>query len=143
VSVVRSVFEARRHIGPKIAELAAERHGPELPALLDDAVRKLEVENDPVELQRHAIVFWDHIVDAADSIVFRLLYNALRAAYEPVLAELSNVMSFEVGRTEAYRTLADTIVSGDADAARQAAADLLEPATKALMATITSLEDSE
>jgi GntR family transcriptional repressor for pyruvate dehydrogenase complex len=143
VSVVRSVFEARRHIGPKIAELAAERHGPELPALLDDAVRKLEVENDPVELQRHAIVFWDHIVDAADSIVFRLLYNALRAAYEPVLAELSNVMSFEVGRTEAYRTLADTIVSGDADAARQAAADLLEPATKALMATITNLEDSE
>jgi GntR family transcriptional repressor for pyruvate dehydrogenase complex len=143
VSVVRSVFEARQHIGPKIAELAAQRHSPELAELLDDSVRKLEAEDDPVELQRHAIVFWDHIVDAADSIVFRLLYNALRAAYEPVLAELSNVMSFEVGRTEAYRTLADTVVSGDADAARQAAADLLEPATNALLATITTLEDSQ
>jgi GntR family transcriptional regulator, transcriptional repressor for pyruvate dehydrogenase complex len=143
VSVVRSVFEARQHIGPKIAELAAERHGPELGALLDESVRNLETEEDPVELQRHALTFWDHIVDGADSIAFRLMYNALRATYEPVLPMLATVMTPEVGRSDAYRRLADAVIAGDPAEATQAAQALLEPATTALMATITSLENQQ
>ena len=39
VSVVRSLLEARLRIGPKVAELAAERHGPELAELLEDSLR--------------------------------------------------------------------------------------------------------
>lgn len=140
ISVVRSVFEARQLIGPKIAELAAERQGAESAELLADSVRKLEGEDDPVEQQRHALTFWDHVVDGADSIAFRLMYNALRAAYEPMLSELASVMAVEVGHFEAYRRLADAIVARDPAAARQAAEDLLEPATSALMATIANLE---
>mgnify|MGYP006146079119 CR=1 FL=1 len=30
----------------------------------------------------------DQVVDAADSIVFRLMFNSLRAAYEPALEAL-------------------------------------------------------
>src|SRR5690349_9159928 len=37
LSVVRSILETRLHNGPKIAELAAARRGPELTALLDGA----------------------------------------------------------------------------------------------------------
>lgn len=141
VTVARSILEARMHNGPKVAELAAERRRRELPGLLEDAVRALESADDPIERQRHALAFWDHVVDGADSIVFRLMYNTLRAAYEPALPALAVVMAAEVGRPQAYRTLARAIAAGDTPAARQAALDLLEPATTALRAVFTSMEE--
>ena len=141
LTVVRSILEARLHNGPKVAELAAERHRPELTGLLDEAVRRLHAEDDPIERQQHALTFWDHVVDGADSIVFRLMYNTLRAAYEPALTALATVMAAEVGRPEAYRTLADAICAGDPARARHAAHDLLEPATTALVGALTSMEE--
>jgi GntR family transcriptional regulator, transcriptional repressor for pyruvate dehydrogenase complex len=141
LDVARSILEARLHNGPRVAELAAERRRPELAALLDDSVRQLESEDDPIERQRCALTFWDHVVDGADSIVFRLMYNTLRAAYEPALPALATVMQAEVGRPDAYRRLADAIAAGDADRALHAARELLEPATGALMAALSSLED--
>ncbi len=141
LSVARSILEARLHNGPKVAELAAQRHSPELPALLDEAVDALEAEDDPIERQRRALTFWDHVVDGADSIVFRLMYNTLRSAYEPALSALAVVMAAEVGRPEAYRAIASAITAGDPAAASQAAHDLLEPATTALHAAFTCLED--
>lgn len=141
LSVVRSILEARLHNGPKTAELAAARRQPELAELLAEDVDRLESETDPVEQQRHALTFWDRVVDGADSIVFRLMYNTLRATYEPALPALAAVMAAEVGRPDAYRTLADAISSGDPAAAKQAAIDLLEPATAAMLAVITHLED--
>jgi GntR family transcriptional regulator, transcriptional repressor for pyruvate dehydrogenase complex len=105
LSVVRSILEARLHNGPKAAELAAMRREPGLTALLDESVRNLGSEHDPVERQHHALTFWDHVVDGADSIVFRLMYNTLRATYEPALPALVAVMAAEVGRPEAYRGL--------------------------------------
>jgi GntR family transcriptional regulator, transcriptional repressor for pyruvate dehydrogenase complex len=141
VAVVRSILEARLHNGPKAAELAAVRRDAKLADLLDESIHDLELEQDPVERQRRALTFWDHVVDGADSIVFRLMYNTLRAAYEPVLPALATVMAAEVGRPDAYRRLADAIAAGDPDAAKQAAVALLEPATTAMLAAITSLED--
>ena len=88
--------------------------------LLDDAVHKLEADDDPIARQRHALTFWDHIVDGADSIAFRLMYNMLRATYEPALPALATMMADEVGRPDAYRKLADAIVAGDPTGAKQA-----------------------
>lgn len=141
ITVARSILEARLHNGPKVAELAAQRHLPDLPLLLDEAVCTLEAEKDPIERQRHALTFWDHVVDGASSIAFRLMYNTLRAAYEPALPALAVVMAAEVGRPQAYRKLAQAISDGDAPAAKQAALDLLEPATTALSAVFTSMEE--
>ena len=140
VSVARSILETRLHNGPKVAELAAQRGGAKLAVLLNDSIESLEAETDPVERQRYALTFWDHIVDGADSIAFRLMYNTLRSAYEPALSALATVMAAEVGRPDAYRTLADAIVAGDPAAATQAAQQLLEPATSALLTAIDSLE---
>jgi DNA-binding FadR family transcriptional regulator len=140
-SVVRSILETRLHNGPKVAELAATRRGPQLAGPLDDALDKLVGEDDSVERQRHALTFWDHIVDGADSIAFRLMFNTLRAAYEPALPALAAVMADEVGRPEAYRHLAEAISAGDPGMARQAAQELLEPATAALVAAIDRMED--
>jgi DNA-binding FadR family transcriptional regulator len=85
------------------------------------------------------LTFWDHIVDGADSIAFRLMYNTLRATYEPALPALAGVMADEVGRPQAYRELADAIAAGDPARASQAAQDLLEPATTALLVALDDL----
>jgi GntR family transcriptional regulator, transcriptional repressor for pyruvate dehydrogenase complex len=142
VSVVRSILETRMHNGPKIAELAAQRRSPDLADLLDATIGALDAEDDPVERQRHALTFWDHVVDGADSIAFRLMYNTLRATYEPALPALATMMAAEVGRPNAYRDIAKAIRDGDPVAAEAAARALLEPATVALLSVIDTLEDA-
>ena len=59
----------------------------------------------PRARQHAALVFWDAVVDAADSIVFRLLFNSLRLAYEPAIAALGPVMESEVDNLAGYRAL--------------------------------------
>jgi DNA-binding FadR family transcriptional regulator len=140
VAVVRSILETRLHNGPKIAELAALRRPPDLAALLDASIDALAAEDGPVERQRHALTFWDHVVDGADSIAFRLMYNTLRAAYEPALPALAVMMAAEVGRPDAYRAIANAIRDADPSAAERAARDLLEPATIALLGALDGLQ---
>jgi GntR family transcriptional regulator, transcriptional repressor for pyruvate dehydrogenase complex len=135
-AVFRSILEARLRIGPKVAELAAEQHGPELAALLEDSLRTLDAEEDPVEWQRDTLVFWDQMVDIAGSIVFRLMYNAFRSAYERALAALATAMTAEFNRPDAYRKLAGAIRTGDAAEARKAAQDVLELANSTMMAAL-------
>ena len=139
VSVVRSILEARLHNGPKVAELAAQRRSSDLIERLTDTIDALEGATDAVEQQQHAMAFWDHIVDGADSIVFRLMFNTLRTAYEPALPALATLMAAEVGRIQSYRDLAAAIAAGDPGAAEAAARRLLEPATAALMAALTEI----
>lgn len=142
VAVVRSILEARLHNGPKVAELAARRRPEGLPGLLEASIADLEGDDDPVGQQRHALAFWDHVVDGADSIVFRLMFNTLRAAYEPVLPALATMMAAEVGQSQAYRAVARAIAAGDPEAAESAARELLEPATAALIAALNAMEGS-
>jgi len=141
VPVARSILEARLHNGPKVAELAARRRPSGVSELLEESIRDLESDDDPVEQQRHALAYWDHVVDGADSIAIRLMFNTLRAAYEPALPALATLMAAEVGQIEAYRNLARAIGAGEPAAAEIAARQLLEPATTALIAALNSLEE--
>lgn len=143
LAVVRSILEARLHNGPKVAELAAERSGPQAAAVLDGAVDALAAEEDPVQRQRAALTFWDHVVDAADSIVFRLMFNTLRATYEPALEALATVMAAEVSRPELYRRVTQAIVAGDSAGAGRAATELLEPATHGLLSALSGLDEQQ
>jgi DNA-binding FadR family transcriptional regulator len=138
LAVARSILEARLAIGPVVAGLAAERHGHA--AALHTAVTAIATDTDPVGRQRQALAFWELVVDAADSVAFRLMFNSLRAAYEPALRALSTVMAGEVDRVEHYRALADAITAGDADTARRLAHDLLGHATQALLHALDLLE---
>lgn len=140
LAVVRSILETRLHNGPKVAELAAERRGPHATGLIESAVDALAAEADPVERQRAALTFWDHVVDAADSIVFRLMFNTLRATYEPALPALATVMTAELSRPELYRQVSQAITAGDSPAAKRAATELLEPANHSLLTALSSLD---
>ncbi|MGF0314418.1 FadR/GntR family transcriptional regulator [Nocardia fluminea] len=151
-AVARSILEARLHNGPKIAELAAARvrsRGATEPrvdgelAVLRESVDSLVAESDPLTQQRIALEFWDHILDLADSIAFRLMYSMLRAAYEPALAALAPIMSAEVGNADAYRDLAAAIAAGEPERAADTARALLEPATTALIHALDGHEPSE
>lgn len=138
LGVARSILEARLFVGPKIAELAAERAGARLEDSLRAIVAALADASDGVARQRHALTFWELIVDGADSITFRLMFNSMRAAYEPAMEALTVVLSDEVDRVEAYESLADAIVAGDAGQARARAEELLSHATRSI---ITALEE--
>jgi DNA-binding FadR family transcriptional regulator len=136
VTVARSVLEARLAVGPAVAALAARRGGPPLAAALTETIDALAATDDDVERQQHALTFWDQVVDAADSLVFRLMFNSLRAAYEPAIEALAPLMAAEVGQTGAYRLLVAALGEGDADTARAAAERVLRPATESLLAAL-------
>jgi DNA-binding FadR family transcriptional regulator len=102
----------------------------------------LAAQADPVAKQFAALAFWDIVVDGADSIALRLMYNSLRASYEPVIEAMSVVMDAEVSNVSAYRALARAITAGRGTAAAKAATDLLRPATDALLTAMRALEET-
>jgi DNA-binding FadR family transcriptional regulator len=139
--VGRSVLEARLAIGPAVAALAASRKGPPISAVLHTIVDRLAMTDDDIERQVLALEFWDYVVDSADSLVFRLMFNSLRAAYEPALEALAPLMAEEVGQVDAYRLLASALGGGDPETARAAADRVLRPATESLLSALAALEE--
>ena len=125
------------------AARAPARGGPTLEAILLETVEALAATDDGIERQLHALEFWDQVVDAADSMVFRLMFNGLRAAYEPALAALAPVMAEEVGQVGAYRLLSAAIGSGDPETARAAADRVLRPATTSILSALSALSALE
>lgn len=140
-TVARSVLEARSMIGTQVARLAAERASAESAAALREVVDTLASADDPVALQIEALAFWECVVDAADSIAFRLIFNSLRNAYEPTMTAMAAVLVAEVGRTDLYYRLADAIAANDQDAAHQTATTLLSLGTRAVTAVIDELQE--
>ncbi|HEY9313030.1 FCD domain-containing protein, partial [Williamsia sp.] len=108
---------------------------------LNDAVIELADLTDPIAQQVVALDFWDALVDGADSIAFRLMYNTMRAAYEPALPALAGALSAEVGNSDGYRAIVDAVSRHDPNGAARAAAVLLEPATTTLLSAFTEMED--
>ncbi len=145
-AVARSVVEARTSVAPGIAALAAQRGGPALTAALGAVVEQLTETTDPVAWQELTLRFWDVVVDGADSIVFRLMFNGLRAAYEPTLPALASLLAAEVGQVDPYRVLAAAITAGDPATARAAAERVLAPTNDLLVgafAALTATDDGE
>ncbi|NYI44889.1 DNA-binding FadR family transcriptional regulator [Nocardioides aromaticivorans] len=142
-SIARSVIEARAEVGPGIAALAAERGGPALATQLDRVIDDLAAADDAVRWQELALDYWDLLVDGADSLVFRLMFNSLRTAYEPALPALAAVLAAEVGQVEPYRMLAAAVRTGDAATARAAAARVLTPTAEALLAAFDAMGEDQ
>jgi GntR family transcriptional repressor for pyruvate dehydrogenase complex len=142
-AVARSIVEARYVIAPGMVRLACRRAGrarQETTDALLAAVEDIATAADPVARQRAALAYWDKVVDLADSLVFRLLFNNLRQAYEPAMEALAPLLDSEVSNVAGYRAVADAVLSGDAEAAAAAVDVLLRPATEAI---VTFLDDVE
>ena len=141
--VARSIVEARFAIAPGMAQIACRRSTRAPERLLDalsTSVDRIAEAADPVGRQEAALAFWDAVVDLADSLVFRLLFNNLRQAYEPAMEALAPLLEGEVGNLAGYRAVADAVLAGDADAATVAVDALLRPATDAIVGFLDDVE---
>ncbi len=142
--VARSILEARLSIAPDVARIAAGRSAaaPESAREhLRDTVELLAAAGAPVARQHAAMAFWDAVVDLADSIVFRLMFNNLRQAYEPAMEALAPLLDLEVTNTAGYRAVSAALLAGDGTAAAAAADALLRPATEAIVNFLDQFED--
>ncbi|MCZ4499622.1 MAG: transcriptional regulator, GntR family [Marmoricola sp.] len=142
--VARSIIEARFAIAPSVARMAAER-GARAPQATRDALGAaldtLAVADQPVSRQIAALAFWDAIVDLADSIVFRMMFNNLRLAYEPAIEALAPLLDGEVSDLEGYRRISTAVLAREAVTAHDAADALLRPATLAMVGFLDAFED--
>ncbi|MCX6395832.1 MAG: GntR family transcriptional regulator [Propionibacteriales bacterium] len=138
--VARSIIEARFAIAPTVARMAAERAARAdltTRAALDEALEAQGLADSPVARQHAALAFWDAIVDLADSIVFRMMFNNLRLAYEPAIEPLAPLLDGEVSNLAGYREISRAVLAHDADAAHRAADSLLRPATEVMVAFLS------
>lgn len=139
-AVGQSILQARQAIAPTVAALAAASSAAQAATALEEPLAALEAAPDTAYRQRAALAFWDAVVDLADSIVYRLLFNSLRAAYEPAITALGPVMEAEVDNLAGYRHLASAIAGGSPEEARAAADAVLLPAAEALGRLFGALE---
>ena len=138
--VVRDVIEARSSMGPQVVAMAAQADaGPAGDDELLAAARAVGEGEDVATRQRAAMAFWDAVVDRGGSIVFRLLYNQLRAAYEPAMDALADLLAVETDRGDLHVAVAAAIVEGDSDLAAERAAALLSLGEDALLAAVDDL----
>lgn len=123
LDVVRAILEVRAELAPNVARRCAGRRPEEVVARLEELVgRMAEERGDTEALQHTAHELWHTVVDGTANLVDRLLFNALSAAYLPVLEVLTEVMADEVGDLEGYRALAAAVRRRDEQAAAAAAA---------------------
>ena len=140
----RSIVEARFAVAPDVAAMAARRVGRAAEGAreaLPTAVAGIESAQDPEGRQRAALAFWDAVVDLADSIVFRLMFNSLRAAYVPAIEALAPLLESEVGNLDGYRAVTAAVLGGEPEAAADAATTLLRPATEAMVHFLEDFEE--
>lgn len=139
LEVARGILEARADLGPAAIASAARRATPDDVADLRDVVERLRGTDDHEQRLHLALEFWDVAVDATYNVVHRLLFNALRRAYEPVLESLAVVMQVETEDPEAYAAIVDAIAARDRDRTEQAVRSLVQQGSRALVAVIDEL----
>lgn len=141
LTVARSIIEARSELGPPVAAAAAQRASPDDIAALHGVVEAMRASDDVAVLQRLAMSFWDLLVDTSGNLVHRLLFNALRRAYEPAMEALAAVMRREVSDVDGYANVVDAVAAADPAAAAAATRAIVERGAAAAVAVIDELLD--
>lgn len=141
-SVVESIMEVRQLVGPLVARHAAERRDDDDVDALSAILDELAGADDDVSRQRIALSFWDRVVLAADSIALRLMFNALRDAYEPLLDATGPLLHDEVTDLDGYRAVVTAVADADGEAAEAATTKLLAHGSRATEAFLARLEDA-
>lgn len=139
LGVARGIIEARSDLGPPVAAAAARRATDTDLAELDVLVVRLREAEDDHARQRLALDFWDRVVDASDNVVHRLLFNALRRAYEPVMDALVVVMRDEVSDVDGYAAVVAALQRRDPDAAVAAVRAVVDRGARAAVDLIDEL----
>lgn len=123
-ALLRSILELRLCVGVDAARRCAQR----APAAVEASLRAaLEAQRDAEPAQAPLLYahLWEHVIDGAGNIAYRLAYNSLLAGLNPA-GDLSRALFCgEAADIAAVETLVAAITAGDADAAAAAADGLL------------------
>jgi DNA-binding FadR family transcriptional regulator len=123
-ALLRSILELRLCVGVDAARRCAER----APAAVVDALRAgLDKQRDaaPAHAPLLYAQLWDHVIDGADNIAYRLAYNSLLAGLDPDDELSRSLFGAEAADREALEALVAAIAAGDPDDAAEAARGLL------------------
>lgn len=137
--VARSIIQARSELGPIVSATAAARATPADVDVIRAIVAEMEDTDDVAELQRLAMSFWDQLVDVSGNVVYRLLFNALRRAYEPVMEALAAVMRAEVSHVDGYLAVVAALEAGDPGDAAAATRAIVDHGAQATITVIDQL----
>jgi DNA-binding FadR family transcriptional regulator len=130
-ALLRSILELRLCVGADAARRCAERApAPILDALHKTLESQRDAQDDGAPL-RYAEL-WNHVIDGADNIAYRLAYNSLLAGLDPGGEPSRALFSPEAGDVDAIAALVAAIAARDPDAAAEVATGLL---TRALATT--------
>ncbi len=135
VVVARSVMEMRACIGPDAARLCADRVVPATVAAMErctTAMRSALGEGDDLRLAALDWELWALIIDGADNIAYRLAFNSLRAAAEPLNELLLPLRSAELRDVATRDAMVAAIAGHDSTAAEAAARHLLRAGSAAI-----------
>ncbi|MEA2157440.1 MAG: hypothetical protein QOE11_3580 [Solirubrobacteraceae bacterium] len=138
-ALLRSVLELRLCVGVDAARRCAER----APAAVVEALRAaLVAQGDalPADAPLRYAELWNHVIDGAGNIAYRLAYNSLLAGLDPGSAPSRALFAEEAGDIEAAAGLVAAIAARMPDAAAGAAGDLL---TRALAASADTIRPKE
>ncbi len=141
VAVVRGMIEMRAVLGPDLARLAALRGSevavPRLTALTTAMER---TSRDVHMLHSLVLEFWQVLVEASQNVPYRLIYNSFRTFYTRVEDALSHLLIDELSDLAAYRAITDAVAAGNADAARDRAARLIQRGADRLLEALALIE---
>ena len=123
-ALLRSILELRLCVGVDAARRCAER-APAATAVALQAALDAQRDGDPARAPVRYAQLWDHIIDGAGNIAYRLAYNSLLAVLDPASELSRSLFGGEAEDLDAVEQLVTAIAAGDADAAASAATDLL------------------
>jgi GntR family transcriptional repressor for pyruvate dehydrogenase complex len=140
-ALLRSILELRLCVGVDAARRCAER----APVAILDALHAALAEQRDAGPARAPLLYarlWNHVIDGAGNIAYRLAYNSLLAGLDPG-SDLSRALfSAEAGDVDAAAALVTAIAARDPDDADAAATDLLARALAAAQTTTPANNNS-
>ena len=128
-ALLRSILELRLSVGVDAARRCAERATIAIVRALDEAL-DAQREATPADAPLRYAQLWNHVIDGADNIAYRLAYNSLLAGLDPASGASRALFADEACDIDTVTTLVAAICARIPGAAADAAEDLL---TRALV----------
>jgi GntR family transcriptional regulator, transcriptional repressor for pyruvate dehydrogenase complex len=137
----RSILEVRMTLAPDVARRCAVRREAGDVDRLRGLLEQMEAsDGDLPALQATALEFWHVVVDGSGNVVYRLLFNALEAAYLPAMDALAQVLAPEITDVDSHRALVDAIDRGNGAQAAAVGRRLIGIGTASAVAALDELQ---
>ena len=134
--VVRSIFEMRAAVAADAARLCAGRG---VGSVVNGLAEVVDTMADASGVDRLAASerFWDLVIEGADNVAYRLLRNSLVRVYDPIRAEVAELIADELDDVAGHRRVAAAIGRGQERQAELAARKVLARGTAAVTTALT------